>query len=68
MSSVTFKVGDMSCSNCVDMVRSSVGAIKGVENVKIDSDSKSVSVDYDDKMVNEQQIKNAVTEMGYTVQ
>ncbi|MCG8499451.1 MAG: copper ion binding protein [Firmicutes bacterium] len=67
MNSVEFKVNDMTCSNCVDVVRSAVGALKGVENVKIDPDSKHVKVDFDDAAIHEQDIKSAVTDMGYNI-
>ncbi|MBZ4644856.1 MAG: copper chaperone [Petroclostridium sp.] len=65
MNSAVFNVEGMNCSNCVDIIRSSVGAIKGVQNVKIDFDSKQVKVDYDSSVVQEQKIKDTITEMGY---
>ncbi len=58
----------MVCSNCVDMVRSSVSAMKGVGNIKIDPDSKSVQVYYDSGMIKEQNIKHAIKDIGYDVQ
>lgn len=68
MDSVTFKVEDMVCGNCVDIVRSSISAIKGVENIKIDPDSKIVQVDYDSGMIKEQNIKHVIKDIGYDVQ
>ena len=67
VNSVEFKVGDMTCSNCVDVIRSSVGALKGVGNVKIDLDSKNVKVDFDDEVLQEQDIKSAIIEVGYSI-
>ncbi|MDK2798452.1 MAG: copper chaperone [Clostridiales bacterium] len=68
MSLATFNVKGMNCSNCVDIVRSSVGAVKGVKNVKVDFDSKQVKVDFNPAMVQEQQIRDAITSAGYSVQ
>ena len=68
MSSAVFNIGGMTCGNCVDMIRSSVGAINGVDNVKIDFDEKKVKVDFNPSMVQEKQIKDTITEMGYQVQ
>ncbi|WHH59114.1 copper ion binding protein [Petroclostridium sp. X23] len=67
MSSAVFNVQGMTCGNCVDMIRSSVGAIKGVDNVKINFDNKQVKVDFNPSMVQEQEIKNTITEMGYGI-
>ena len=58
----------MVCGNCVDIVRSSISAIKGVENIKIDPDSKIVQVDYDSGMIKEQNIKHVIKDIGYDVQ
>jgi Cu+-exporting ATPase len=68
MASSVFHVEGMTCSNCVDMVRSAVSAVDGVNNVKVDAESKQVTVDYDSNAANEQKIKDAITQMGYKVQ
>jgi len=68
MASSVFNVEGMTCSNCVDMVRSAVSAVDGVNNVKVDFESKQVKVDYDSNVVSDQKIKEAIAQMGYKVQ
>jgi len=68
MTSSVFNVEGMTCSNCVDMVRSAVSAVDGVNNVKVDFESKQVKVDYDSNVVSDQKIKEAIAQMGYKVQ
>jgi len=50
------------------MVRSAVSAVDGVNNVKVDFESKQVKVDYDSNVVSDQKIKEAIAQMGYKVQ
>ena len=68
MTSSVFNVEGMTCSNCVDMVRSAASAVDGVNNVKVDFESKQVKVDYDSNVVSDQKIKEAIAQMGYKVQ
>lgn len=63
-----FNVNGMTCSNCMDLVRSAVSAIDGVNNVNVDLETRQVKVDYDSKITNDTQIKTAINNMGYKVQ
>ncbi|QCO17265.1 heavy-metal-associated domain-containing protein (plasmid) [Azospirillum brasilense] len=42
---IAFKVPGMTCGGCAASVRRALGAVAGVEDVRIDLDSKDVRVD-----------------------
>ena len=67
LNSKSFQVEGMNCNNCVDLIRSSVSSIEGVKNVKIDFDSKEVTVDFDNTTTSEQDIKNKIIDAGYGI-
>ncbi|MCB9498699.1 MAG: heavy-metal-associated domain-containing protein [Bacillales bacterium] len=60
-----FKVLDMHCVHCVKHVEESIKKLKGVKKVKIDLESKNVTVYHKDKTKVEE-IKEAIVLSGYT--
>jgi copper chaperone len=64
---VTLVAPDISCGHCVATVQSAVGGIAGVESVKADEATKYVTVVYDPKLVELNQITQVMEEEGYPV-
>ena len=64
MSTATVTVIGMTCGHCASSVREEIGNITGVEAVKVDLASGTVSIDSDGP-VNTDAIENAVEEAGY---
>ncbi len=60
-------VEGMSCSHCEDTIKKSVGALNGVEDVKVDLDTKKVIVEYDPDKVDLNTIKGTIEDRGYDV-
>jgi copper chaperone len=60
-------VEGMSCQHCVHAVKSSVGALAGVETVDVSLEKKLVTVGFDPGMTNLEAIKHAITDEGYRV-
>lgn len=60
-----FSVMGMSCAACVGHVNKAVARLKGVNNVDVNLLSNSMVVDYDEKVVNINDIINAVSNAGY---
>ena len=60
-----FSVMGMSCAACVGHVNKAVARLKGVNNVDVNLLSNSMVVDYDEKVVNINDIINAVSDAGY---
>jgi copper ion binding protein len=61
----SYLVEGMSCSGCERAIQKVVGSLEGVETVKADLQSSSVSVEYNPEKVNTDQIKSAVNRIGY---
>lgn len=68
MQNVTLKVQGMSCGHCVKAVESSVGELKGIENVKVNLDQAEAVVSFDEAQVSLEDIKETIEDQGYDVE
>lgn len=68
MESVTLNVKGMSCGHCVKAVEGSVGALSGVDQVKVKLEVGQVEVAYDNNQVSLEQIKETIDDQGYDVE
>jgi copper chaperone len=64
---LVLNVEGMSCQHCVNSIKKAVGVIKGVSNVEVDLDKKTVTTSYDADKVNMEDIKEAIEDQGYEV-
>ncbi|WP_047155461.1 copper chaperone CopZ [Aneurinibacillus tyrosinisolvens] len=65
MKNITLRVEGMSCGHCVNAVE---GALKEVgASGKVNLESKSVAVEYDESKVSLEKIKEAIEDQGYDV-
>lgn len=67
MENVTLQVKGMSCGHCVKAVEGSVGALKGVESVKVHLQEGNVEVKFNSELVTLEQIKETIDDQGYDV-
>jgi len=67
MQNVTLNVQGMSCGHCVNSVEKSVGALTGVEQVKVNLADGLVDVAFDETLVSLDQIKETIDDQGYDV-
>lgn len=58
----------MSCGHCVKAVESNVGALNGVEMVKVHLTEGLVDIDFNPDMVTLNQIKDTIDDQGYDVE
>lgn len=63
----TFKVPDMVCGGCANSIRNALGKKEGIEQVEIDVDKKTVSVDHDEEILASEKIGAALEEIGFPV-
>lgn len=68
MENVTLNVKGMSCGHCVKSVEGSVGALDGVNEVKVNLDAGQVDVSFDNGKVTVDKIKEAIDDQGYDVE
>jgi copper chaperone len=67
METVTYTAPAISCEHCQHAIEGAVGALQGVEQVRVDIPSKRVQVRYDPARVSREAIEAALDEEGYPV-
>jgi copper chaperone len=60
-------VPEVTCQHCISAIEGAVGALEGVETVRVDLDRKDVTIRYDDARVAHDSIVGAIQEEGYSV-
>ena len=65
---ISLTVDGMSCSHCENSIKKAVGALDGVDSVKVDLKSKKVSVEYDPGKVSPDIIVETIEDQGYDVE
>ncbi|GKU83271.1 copper chaperone CopZ [Niallia sp. NCCP-28] len=67
MEKITLKVEGMSCGHCVKAVESSVGELAGVKAVKVNLENGFVDVEFNEKELSVESIKETIDDQGYDV-
>ena len=62
----TFKVPDMTCSNCAMKLESLEDSLDGVKEINASYHRLEMVIEYDESKLNEEQIIAAVKKKGYT--
>lgn len=62
----TFKVTDMTCSNCAMKLESLEDSLDGVKEINASYHRLEMVIEYDESKLNEEQIVAAVKKKGYT--
>jgi len=60
-------VNGMSSGHCEHVIKESVGALNGVDNVTVNLESKKVIVDYDNEKITRELIREVIEDQGYEV-
>ncbi|HVL50030.1 MAG TPA: copper ion binding protein [Actinomycetota bacterium] len=63
----TLEVPEVSCNHCINAIEGAVGALGGVESVKVNLDRKDVTVSYDESAQDLAHIVAAIEGEGYGV-
>ena len=63
----TISVPDISCDHCKSTIEGAVSELSGVEKVRVDIESKTVDLTYDEDQVSLENIVEAMVEVGYEV-
>jgi copper ion binding protein len=64
---MTVTAPDISCEHCQRAIEGAVGALPGVESVRVDVPSKTVQVRYDPARVSRPRIETTLDDEGYPV-
>ena len=64
---IQFKVTNMTCTSCAKVNENYLKKAKGVTSAKVDYNQALATVEFDEKTISEQKIKEIVTKNGYGV-
>lgn len=67
MANSILDVKGMSCSHCEHSVKTSVGSLTGVSDVKVELKTGKVNVEYDPAKVDIKTIEDTIEDQGYEV-
>ena len=67
MTNEVINVPDIHCDHCATSIEGAVGAIQGVEKVKVQIEDHTVAVTFDDASVDLAAIVTAIEGQGYEV-
>jgi copper chaperone len=67
MTTITFKIPNISCSHCIHTIKTELGDLPGVKSVQGSVDTKLVTIGYDDPATREQ-IEALLAEIEYPVE
>lgn len=65
MQNVTIQISGMSCSGCVDNVRTAFSKIPGVTDAQVTVGAATVT--YEPRLTNPEALRRAVTQAGYGI-
>ena len=64
---VCLGIEEMTCQSCVKLIESTVGGLSGVMSVQVSLERKEGVVEYDRALINEEQIRKIIVDMGFLV-
>lgn len=65
MARTKLSITGMTCDHCVNTVKDALEDVQGVRSARVDLDSGSATVDYDDALADPREITTAVADAGY---
>jgi copper chaperone len=67
MTTLTYKIPNISCSHCLHTIKTEIGELPGVKNVEGSVETKMVTIGYDDPATRAQ-IEALLAEIDYPVE
>lgn len=65
---ITLAISNMTCTACPYIIKQSIAAVNGVENVMVSFEQKTATVTFDDSKTNDAAVAEASTQAGYPAQ
>ncbi|MDR2707826.1 MAG: copper ion binding protein [Nitrososphaerota archaeon] len=67
MEKLLLKVNGIFCEHCVKAITESVSTLSGIFNVKVDLQTKTVTVEYNSALITAKAIEDKIEEQGYDI-
>ena len=68
MKTEIYTVGDIHCGGCEQTIRTLVGDVEGITEVKPDHNTNQVTVTYDESVVDDNGVREALANAGFPAQ
>ena len=68
MAQKTINVKGMGCEHCKTTVEGAVSALAGVSSATVDLEANTVTYQYDEAQVSDDQVVKAINDSGYTAE
>ncbi len=68
MTKVTYKIPDMHCSSCAMRLEGIEDELEGIRKIKASYLKQTLDIEFDEKKVTAEKIRQAVIDLGYTPQ
>ena len=65
MRTATYTVADIHCRGCETTIRTLIGDVEGVQDVKPDHPTNNVTISYDENVLDDQAIREALANTGF---
>lgn len=62
-----YRVGNVTCQSCVALIEKILNSTNGIENAKVNLATEELFIKFDEKIINEDEIKNKIVPLGYTL-
>lgn len=67
MENRSYNIAGMTCASCAQTVEKSIKKLNGIEKASVNLATEKLNVEFDDILINENEIKDAVEHAGYEV-
>lgn len=64
----SYKASGWHCGGCAGKTEKALKSVKGVSTVKVEKESKTVTVTYDDAVAKSTDLEKAVADIGYKIE
>ena len=64
---VVYKIGGMTCASCASVIEYSLKKEKGINSIAVNLASEKAYIDFNQESTNENNIKKAIKDLGYSV-
>ena len=68
MAKLVMQLDELSCPSCMQKIQAGVSQQDGVESVNVLFNASKVKAEYDEAVTNPDELTQAVTDLGYSVQ
>ena len=67
MKKISLKIGGMSCTVCANVIEKKLKNSKGIESASVNYATSKADINYNDKILNEENITTIIENTGYKV-